>query len=130
MTRIQNIPTNSELEVLTILWEQGKQTAREVHNILSTSKNTGYTTTLKTIQNMFDKGFVNREPKGQTHLYFAALKQQEVQKSMLGGFVNRVFGGSSKQLVLQVLGNQNTSQEELEEIRQMLDELERKGGQL
>ncbi|OEK01953.1 transcriptional regulator [Roseivirga sp. 4D4] len=119
-------PTNSELEVLTVLWEFGSATAREVHNHLTKTKSTGYTTTLKIIQNMFDKGFLSREPKGQTHIYSAVVEQTDVQKEMLGGFVNKVFSGSSQNLILQALGNQQPSQEELDEIRAMLDQLENK----
>jgi BlaI family transcriptional regulator, penicillinase repressor len=121
-------PTNSEMEILTLLWENGNSTAREVHNELVKSKSTGYTTTLKTIQNMFEKNMLTREPKGQTHIYSPAVKQDEIQQQMLGGFVNRVFSGSSKNLILQALGNQKPSQEELSEIRAMLDSLDKKGG--
>ncbi|MBO3700292.1 BlaI/MecI/CopY family transcriptional regulator [Roseivirga sp. E12] len=119
-------PTNSELEVLTVLWELGSGTAREVHEELAKTKSTGYTTTLKIIQNMFDKGFLTREPKGQTHIYYSAVEQQVIQKQMLGGFVNKVFSGSSQNLILQALGNQKPNKDELDEIRAMLDELENK----
>lgn len=117
-------PTNSELEVLTILWELENATAREVHDQLSKTKSTGYTTTLKIIQNMFEKELVSREPKGQTHIYCAAVKQQNIQQQMLGGFVNKVFSGSSQNLILQALGNQQPNKKELNEIRAMLDKLE------
>ena len=120
-------PTNSELEVLTLLWELGNATAREVHDQLSKTKSTGYTTTLKIIQNMFEKGLVSREPKGQTHIYSAAVKQQNIQQQMLGGFVNKVFSGSSQNLILQALGNQQPNREEMDEIRAMLDRLENEG---
>lgn len=120
-------PTNSELEVLTVLWELGNATAREVHNQLTKTKSTGYTTTLKIIQNMYDKDLVSREPKGQTHIYNAAVKQQDIQQQMLGGFVNKVFSGSAQNLILQALGNQQPNQEELDEIRAMLDKIENKG---
>lgn len=119
-------PTNSELEVLTVLWELGSGTAREVHEELAKTKSTGYTTTLKIIQNMFDKGFLTREPKGQTHIYSSAVDQQTIQKQMLGGFVNKVFSGSSQNLILQALGNQKPNKDELDEIRAMLDKLENK----
>lgn len=120
-------PTNSELEVLTILWELEHATAREVHDQLSKTKGTGYTTTLKIIQNMFEKELVSREPKGQTHIYSSAAKQQNIQQQMLGGFVNKVFSGSSQNLILQALGNQQPNKEELDEIRAMLDKLENNG---
>jgi len=119
-------PTNSELEVLSTLWKIGDATAREVHNELVKEKNTGYTTTLKIIQNMFEKKWLTREPKGQTHIYSPVIEQSEIQKNLLGGFVNKVFGGSSKNLILQALGNENPSKEELDEIRAMLDQLDKK----
>ena len=119
-------PTNSELDVLSILWKIGDATAREVHNELVKEKSTGYTTTLKIIQNMYDKELLTREPKGQTHIYSPAIAKSEIQKDLLGGFVNKVFGGSSKNLILQALGNESPSKEELDEIRAMLDQLDKK----
>lgn len=129
MSSSKTTPTNSELEVLTVLWTLGMATARQVHDQLVKTKNTGYTTTLKIIQNMYDKKMLTREPKGQTHIYYPAIKQSDVQKQMLGGFVDRVFMGSSKNLIMQVLGNQQPSKDELEEIKAMIDQLENKGGQ-
>lgn len=128
MSNSQNNPTNSELEILTVLWSLGMATARQVHDQIAKIKSTGYTTTLKIIQNMFDKGMLTREPKGQTHIYYPALKQADVQKNMLGGFVDKVFMGSSKNLILQALGNQKPNAEELEEIKAMIEALEQKGG--
>lgn len=127
MKNSKTTPTNSELEILTVLWTVGMATARQVHNELVKTKSTGYTTTLKIIQNMFEKKMLTREPKGQTHIYSPVLKQTEVQQQMLGGFVNKVFMGSSKNLILQALGNDKPSKDELDEIRAMLDKLE-KGG--
>ena len=109
-----------------MLWSLGKATARQVHNELIKTKSTGYTTTLKIIQNMYDKGILSREPKGQTHIYAPELQQADVQKQMLGGFVNKVFMGSSKNLILQALGNASPDKEELAEIRAMLDKLDSK----
>ena len=126
MTDSKNTPTNSELEVLTVLWTLGMATARQVHDELVKTKTTGYTTTLKIIQNMYDKGMLSREPKGQTHIYSPVIKQADVQKQMLGGFVDKVFMGSSKNLILQALGNANPDKAELDEIRAMLDQLDKK----
>lgn len=120
-------PTNSEIEVLTILWKAGASTARQVHNEISKNKPVGYTSTLKTIQNMYEKELLEREPQGQTHLYRATVSQEEIQKVMLGGFVNKLFNGSAKNLILQALGNQKPSREELDEIREMLDKLANDG---
>lgn len=128
MANSKNNPTNSELEVLTVLWTLGMATARQVHDQMVKSKNTGYTTTLKIIQNMYEKGMLTREPKGQTHIYYPAIKQADVQRNMLGGFVDKVFMGSSKNLILQALGNQEPSQDELEEIKAMIAQLEQRGG--
>ena len=126
MSRKKYQPTNSELEILSVLWETGDSTAREVHNHLEQVKSTGYTTTLKIIQNMFDKGLLTRTAKGQTHLYSPLVKREDIQKNLLGGFVQKVFGGSSKNMILQALGNETPSKEELNEIRTMLDNLENK----
>lgn len=125
MADIKNTPTNSELEVLTVLWVLGMATARQVHNELVKTKSTGYTTTLKIIQNMYDKGMLSREPKGQTHIYSPVTRQADVQKHMLGGFVDKVFMGSSKNLILQALGNTKPGKDELAEIRAMLDQLDK-----
>lgn len=113
------------MEVLSVLWEYGEATAREVHDVLVKTKTTGYTTTLKIIQNMFEKNMLTRKPKGQTHIYTPAVDKQAIQQQMLGGFVNRVFQGSSQRMILQALGNQQPSHEELNEIREMLDRLEK-----
>ncbi len=118
-------PTNSELEILDILWQIAPATAREVHNELGKTKKTGYTTTLKIIQNMFEKGMLSREPKGQTHIYSPTLSRETVQQSMLGGFVNRVFGGSAKRMILQALGNEQPDAKELEEIKRMIERIEK-----
>lgn len=118
-------PTNSELEILTLLWEMGNSTARDIHSELEKTKSTGYTTTLKTMQNMFDKGLLNRKPKGQSHLYFPAVEKSAIQNVMLGGFVDKLFKGSSKELILQALGQKQPSQEELNEIRAMLDQMDK-----
>ena len=126
MADTKNTPTNSELEVLTVLWTLGKATARQVHDELVKTKSTGYTTTLKIIQNMYDKGMLSREPKGQTHIYSPVIRQADVQKQMLGGFVDKVFMGSSKNLILQALGNTKPDKAELDEIRAMLDQLDKK----
>ena len=125
MSKSEIAPTNSELEILTVLWEIEQGTAREVHEQLSRVKSTGYTTTLKIIQNMYEKELLSREPKGQTHIYAPAVRKEQIQRDLLGGFVNKVFGGSSKQLIIQALGNDQPTREELDEIRAMLDKIEK-----
>lgn len=126
MTKDKNDqPTNSELEILTVLWDRGSATTRQVHEVIALNKPVGYTSTLKTMQNMFEKKLIYREPKGQTHLYFPQVSQNKIQQAMLGGFVNKLFKGSSKDLILQALGNQKPTREELDEIREMIDTLEK-----
>lgn len=120
-------PTNSELEILTVLWEKGSATTRQVHEIIAQNKKVGYTSTLKTMQNMHEKELLSRQPHGQTHLYFPAVEQADIQQVMLGGFVNKLFNGSAKNLILQTLGNQKPTRDELDEIRAMLDKLEKDG---
>ncbi|WP_436515214.1 BlaI/MecI/CopY family transcriptional regulator [Ekhidna sp. To15] len=120
-------PTNSELEILSVLWEKGSATTRQVHEIIAQNKKVGYTSTLKTMQNMHEKELLSRQPQGQTHLYSPAVEQSDIQQVMLGGFVNKLFNGSAKNLILQTLGNQKPSRDELDEIRAMLDKLENDG---
>ncbi len=120
-----NQPTQAELEVLRILWDFGEATVRTVHEKLSPQGETGYTTTLKTMQNMLEKGLVSRTEAGRSHVYSAAIAEENLQKALLGGFLKVAFGGSAKKLVMQALGNHNTTQEEISEIRKMLDELEK-----
>lgn len=120
-------PTESELEILSLLWQREKASVREIHEKLAETKDTGYTTTLKTLQNMFSKGLVTRDDTQRTHVYYPALDRAKTQKSLLGTFLESTFGGSAKNLVMQALGQSNPSKEELDEIRRFLDELTEKG---
>ena len=117
-------PTDSELEILAFLWQHGPSTVREVHNFLAKTKDAGYTTTLKLMQIMQEKGLLSRTEEGRSHIYTAQVSEEETQQSLLGRFVETAFRGSAAQLVMQALGNHRTSAEELEEIRQLLDNLE------
>ena len=119
-----NKPTESELEILSLLWEMKEASVRQVHERLAEIKDTGYTTTLKTMQNMHAKGMVNRNEEQRTHVYFPVTNQKETQKSLLKNLVTTAFGGSAQKLVLQALGEENPSKEELDEIRAFLDQLE------
>lgn len=121
---MQAKPTESELEILSILWPIKKATVREIHEKLAETKDTGYTTTLKQMQMMHAKGLLKRDEQNRTHIYFPAVDEQVTQKSLLSNFVSTAFGGSSKNLVMQALGQGNTSKEELDEIRAFLDQLE------
>ena len=117
-------PTESELEILGILWEKGACTVREVHEILEKSKDAGYTTTLKLMQIMHDKGLLNRDTSSKTHVYTAAISQESTQQQLLNKMIDTVFNGSASQLVMQALGNHRSSKEELEKIKQYLNDIE------
>lgn len=117
-------PTESELEILNIIWQQGHVTVRQVHEYLSQTKDVGYTTTLKLMQIMLEKGFLSRTEDSRSHVYSAVLSQKETQQTLLGRFVETAFQGSAADLVMQALGNHKTSAEELNEIRKLLNNLE------
>ena len=118
-------PTESELEILTILWDKENATVRDVHEELSKNKDSGYTTTLKLLQIMFEKGLVTRDDSNKTHIYQPAVTRQKTQKQFLDKMINSLFAGSSTQLVLQALGNQKATKVELEEIQKYLDNLKK-----
>jgi predicted transcriptional regulator len=120
-------PTDAELEILKVLWRRGPSTVREVFDSLSESKQTGYTTVLKFMQIMAEKGLVRRDETERAHRYEAALAEEETQRQLVGDLLRRVFDGSAKRLVVQALSAERASAAELEEIRQLLDRLERGG---
>ena len=124
MTINKNLnPTESELEILQILWNKKSATVREVHEELSKTKDSVYTTTLKLLQIMFEKKLVTRDDRAKTHIYQPAISRQKTQKQFLDKMINGLFHGSSTQLVLQALGNQKASKSELDEIQKYLDNL-------
>ena len=114
-------PTDSELEILQVLWEKGDATVREVHEDLMQTKDCGYTTTLKLMQIMFEKGLVLRNDSSRTHIYRANVTREKTQKQLTDKMVDAVFSGSHTQLVMQALGAHTPSRKELEEIQQLLD---------
>lgn len=116
-------PTESELEILQILWTRGLATVREVHEDLASTKDVGYTTTLKLMQIMHEKGLVKRDDSMRTHVYQAAVNRERTQKHLLGKMIDSLFGGSPTQLVIQALGEHKASPEELEKIQALLNEL-------
>ena len=118
-------PTDAELEILKVLWRRGPSTVREVFETLGESKTTGYTTVLKTMQIMADKGLVVRDESERAHRYEPAAPEDETQRRLVGDLLRRAFDGSAKKLVMQALSTERASAEELSEIRRMLDELER-----
>ncbi|WP_026770164.1 BlaI/MecI/CopY family transcriptional regulator [Asinibacterium sp. OR53] len=118
-------PTESELEILRVLWDKGAATVREVHEVLAEHKDSGYTTTLKLMQIMFEKGIVKRDDSSKTHIYRPNISRENTQQQFVGKMIHSLFGGSSTQLVMQALGNHAPSKEELEEIQKMLDNLKK-----
>ena len=126
MATVKNIkPTESELEILQILWQKGTASVREVHEVLLETKDAGYTTTLKLMQIMHEKGLVKRDDSIKTHIYQAAVSKEKTQKHLLGKMIDSLFGGSPGQLVMQALGNHKASADELDEIQRMLDNLKK-----
>lgn len=117
-------PTESELEILQILWENGPSTVRFVNDHLNKLKEVGYTTTLKIMQIMNEKNLVSRKADGRQHIYKATVRKESVQKSLLDKFVENTFKGSAPQLVMQLLGNRKTSKAELDEIKALIDKIE------
>jgi BlaI family transcriptional regulator, penicillinase repressor len=116
-------PTESELEILRVLWERGEATVRDVHEELSKTKDAGYTTTLKLMQIMHEKGMVKRDESNKTHKYVPLISREKTQKQFVGKMIDTLFQGSSSQLVMQALGNHKASKEELDEIQKLIDNL-------
>ena len=116
-------PTESELEILQVLWKKGLATVREVHEELAALKDAGYTTTLKLMQIMNEKGLVKRDDSMRTHVYQAAVNKEKTQKHLLSKMIDSLFGGSSTQLVIQALGENKASPEEPEKIQALLNNL-------
>jgi predicted transcriptional regulator len=118
-------PTQSELKILQILWDQGPSSVRDVHEIISENKEAGYTTTLKLMQIMAEKGHAFRDTSSRTHIYSASMSEQEAKKDILSSFISSTFKGSATSLVLQALGNNETSQEDLDEIKKLISQIEK-----
>ncbi|MCA1557353.1 MAG: BlaI/MecI/CopY family transcriptional regulator [Acidobacteria bacterium] len=118
-------PTDAELEILNVLWRRGPSTVREVHDVLLETKDIGYTTILKLMQIMAEKGLVSRDESDRSHVYEAERAEDETQRQLLSDLLDRAFQGSATKLVMQALSSKKASREELAEIRSMLDELER-----
>ncbi|ALL07938.1 BlaI/MecI/CopY family transcriptional regulator [Pedobacter gandavensis] len=116
-------PTESELEILQILWEKGHCTVREVHEILEQNKEAGYTTTLKLMQIMAEKGLVIRDTSSKTHIYRALVNQEKTQQHLVSKMIDNVFNGSAARLVMQALGNHSASKDEIDSIKKYLDNL-------
>ncbi len=118
-------PTDSELEILQILWQNGASTVKAVNEKLNEKKETGYTTTLKMLQIMFEKNLVERDENERSHVYKALIKQNDIQKVLLDKLLETAFSGSATNLVMQALGNSQPSKEELKKIKELLNQIER-----
>ena len=119
-------PTASELEILRVLWARGPSTVREVHEALRVKKDLGYTTVLKLLQIMTAKGTVRRDEGRRAHVYQACQPARETKRQLVGDLLQRVFEGSASQLLIHALEGRRTSRKELEELRRLLDEYERR----
>ncbi len=117
-------PTDRELAILGVLWDKGAATVREVHEALHVDSETGYTTTLKLMQIMVDKGLLVREEENRSHVYRPALSEERTQKELVADLLDRVFAGSAEKLVMRALSAKKVSAKELKRIREMLDEME------
>ena len=116
-------PTKRELEILRILWQAGPSTVRQVNEQLNQTEAVGYTTSLKLMQIMHEKGVLSRTKSGKTHIYKAEVSEEETQRQLLDRFVDTAFQGSAMKLVMRALGNRTSTDAELDEIRKFLDEL-------
>lgn len=127
MKKIRNIkPTESELEILNILWQNSPATVKYVNDELNKSKDTGYTTTLKLMQIMHEKEHLTRQREGRSHLYSPTIEESETKQAILDKMLETAFGGSAGKLVMQALGNNKTTSEELQQIKKMIEKLEEK----
>jgi predicted transcriptional regulator len=120
MTKPLPRPTDAELAILRVLWERGPCTVRQVHESLSEARDTGYTTTLKLMQIMAEKGLLTRDESLRTHVYSVRLTQGQTQRQLVSDLMNRAFGGSAAALVMQALNAQAATPEELAEIQQLV----------
>jgi predicted transcriptional regulator len=116
-------PTKSELEILQVLWDKGPSTVREVNNELLKQRDVNYTTTLKQMQIMADKRLLNRDQGQMKHIYSVAVEEQKLKAHLLDKFVDSMYKGSASKLVMQLIGNKNTSRRDLQEIKDMIKKL-------
>lgn len=119
-------PTDAELAILRVLWQRGPSTVREVQEVLSVDKPTGYTTVLKLMQIMTEKGLLTRDESRRTHVYQPRFPAEKTQRQLVADLLERVFEGSAEKMVMQALSSRRVSPEELAQIRSLLDEIERR----
>jgi len=118
-------PTQSELRILQVLWDSGPSSVRDVHEKIALDKEAGYTTTLKLMQIMAEKGLAGRDTSSRTHIYAAAISEEATKQTLLSSFISNTFKGSTRSLVLQALGGSETSQEDLDEIKKLISNIEK-----
>jgi predicted transcriptional regulator len=126
--RVFQQPSDFELEILQILWANGPSTVRFVNDMLNRNRKVGYTTSLKIMQIMLEKKLLSRDESERSHIYEPAIEQNALQDRLINKILSSAFGGSASRLVMQTLGNHDATKEELEEIRNLIDELEKKTG--
>src|SRR6476620_7648175 len=122
MSKSRLRPTDAELAILRVLWDQGPSTVRQVHEALAEARETGYTTTLKLMQIMAEKGIVTRDESERTHVYAARASKGSTQRQLVSDLVDRAFGGSAAALVLQALSAHPASAKELQEIQKLIEQ--------
>jgi Predicted transcriptional regulator len=120
------IPSNSELEILRVLWKRGPSTVRDVHDELKRERDVGYTTVLKIMQVMAEKKLVTRDESERSHVYKPAVEEKSVKRRLVSELLDKAFDGSAAQLVMQALSDKRASPEDLKKIRKLLDESSRK----
>lgn len=117
-------PTDAEIDILSVLWDRGHSTVREVHEALAHQREVYYTTTLKTMQVMVEKGILSRDTSKRSHVYFPVIKKEVVEKSLLNKLIQGIFKGSSAKLVISALGHQKPNETELREIKSMIEKID------
>lgn len=123
--RIMKIkPTDGELEILQVLWKRGPSSVREINEVLNEKREIGYTTTLKLMQIMVEKGIVLRDTSSRSHIYFAGIKETDTTNTLLKDFINATFHGSAMSMVMQALGNTKATPEEIQELKSLIKNLE------
>jgi BlaI family transcriptional regulator, penicillinase repressor len=121
-------PTNAELEILGILWQHGSQTVKQIHEIIRPTRDVGYTTILKLMQLMTEKGLLERDESERSHIYTAAVPEKKVKKRLLSDLLERAFDGSTTSMVQQLLSAKRATPKELDDIRAILDEHRKQRG--
>jgi predicted transcriptional regulator len=117
-------PTDSEIEILDLLWQTGPASVRDIHSKLSEKRDLYYTTTLKTMQLMTEKGFLTRDTTQRSHIYHVNIKKEDVEKNLIEKLANSVFKGSAGQLIMSALGHSTPSKDELKEIKALIEKLD------